>query len=145
MTATREAIRPDSPAHQGRTRYRCLTRKVVTAWAPFYVAVDFDHQAEPVRVHVSQPGKHMGTEFGAAIDAMGEAVTEALEHGRGRAAPITASFGVTIVNDRPVDEQDPPVELRLIWAGRKHDLQIQDMLRAIEGAITGLIAEAGPA
>lgn len=127
----RAQIQPDTPAHDGRQRWRCLTRKVVTAWAPFYANVDFDHEGNPVRVHISQPGKKMGTDFGDVIDAIGEAVTEALrsQTGRGTSGVADAYFGATEF-------------IRINWAGREADLTIQDMLRQLEGAITGLIAEA---
>lgn len=131
MTATRETILTDSPAHEGRARHHCLTRKVVTAWAPFYVAVDFDHQADPVKVHISQPGKKMGTEFGDVIDAIGEAATKALHHQLNAATspPIMA----LLYHDTGFE---------FIWEGREQDVQVQDMLRTIAGAIMGLISEA---
>jgi hypothetical protein len=129
MTATRETILPDSPAHPGRERFHHLTRKVVTAWAPFYVAVDFDHEAKPVKVFISQPGKLMDTDFGDVIDAIGEAVTAALAAGSANVGPIDAYKTLT-------------GGLKIVWIGRENDLQVQDLLRSLEGAITGLIAEA---
>lgn len=137
----RTPIHPDSPAHDGRQRWRCLTRKVVTAWAPFYVSVDFDHEANPVRVHVSQPGKKMGTEFGDVIDAIGEACTEALTEDNASSGPISAKFYVKVEHRTDLNA-DLPTNLRINWRGRTKDLSIQDMLRQIEGAITGLIQEA---
>ena len=132
----RPQILPNSPAHDGRQHWRCLTRKVVTAWAPFYASVDFDHEANPVRVHISQPGKKMGTEFGDVIDAIGEAATHVVR-GYG-----LWSFVPPIMVERAGLGSKPIEGVTLQWSGREGDLAVQDMLRHIEGAISGLIQEA---
>lgn len=143
----RPQILPNSPAHDGRQRWRCLTRKVVTPWAPFYASVDFDHEANPVRVQISQPGKIMGAEFGAAIDAISDACTLALQKGGGYVGSVHKSergddvpIEIIAVTARSVDGWVNHVAID--WMQRRADLSIQDMLRQIEGAISGLIQEA---
>lgn len=143
----RATILPDSPAHEGRQRFHALRRKVETPWAPFYPHVDFDHEAKPVAISISQPGKIMGAEFGAAIDAISDACTEALQKGAGYVGTEhltergeTISIDIITVADKAVDGR--VTHIAIDWMQRRSDLSIQDMLRQIEGAITGLIQEA---
>ncbi len=61
------------------TRMDARTQKIVTGFGSIYATVGFDAEGRARHVHVSNPGRHMDTAVGDALDALGAAVTQIIQ------------------------------------------------------------------